>query len=79
MNDKHPVFLLTIESLFHYPGCGLIRCNYDTNRVDGIDSKALQEGVFPVPGDYDGDGDTEYAVLRPSNGKWFIKDIGTFN
>jgi hypothetical protein len=26
-----------------------------------------------VPGDYDGDGDTEYGVFRPSNGIWFVE------
>lgn len=31
-----------------------------------------QAGDIPVPADYNGDGQTEYAVWRPSTGEWII-------
>ena len=43
--------------------------------------RAQQWGVLgdiPVPGDYDGDGKTDFAVYRPSTGVWFILNSASF-
>jgi hypothetical protein len=31
-----------------------------------------ENGYVPVPGDYDGDGRTDYAVWQPSSATWFV-------
>jgi hypothetical protein len=37
-------------------------------------------GFIPVPGDYDGDGETDAAVYQTSTGNWFVvgKTFGFF-
>ncbi len=34
-----------------------------------------KSGDVAVPGDYNGDGTTDFAVFRPSNGRWYVNGI----
>jgi FG-GAP-like repeat len=37
-----------------------------------VNQKWGQAGDIPVPGDYDGDGKTDYAIWRPSSATWWV-------
>ena len=62
---------------FYRPSTGVWYILLSTNDYSQSPGQYLtiqwgQPGDIPVPGDYDGDGKTDPAVYRPSNGVWYI-------
>ena len=57
----------------------LVRFNADGTFDGGQFSQLIfgQNGDKPLIGDYDGDGKTDLAVYRSSNGGWYILNSGT--
>jgi len=56
---------------------GEVTVEFGPYQVDGIDTVSFD--VIPkAVADFDGDGDTDVSVYRPSNGRWYIEGMGNF-
>jgi hypothetical protein len=56
-----------------YNGQITVESLYASGAPTNISITLQVSGDIPVPGDYNGDGETDLAVWRPSNGTWYIR------
>jgi hypothetical protein len=51
---------------------------YQTDGTDTVSFDVLAPPTSVPVADFDGDGDTDVSVYRPSNGRWYIQGMGNF-
>jgi len=64
---------LSPSRLWHVPAVNRLLVCSDRRRGESTARAVGRFGDIPVPGQYGGDGRTDYAVWRPSDQRWYVK------